>query len=56
MTASAGLRRGAKLIIINNGPTYLDERAEVVIRGDVAIVLPELVRQITEAPILERSR
>jgi len=51
-----GLRHGAKLIIINNGPTYLDGRAEAVIRGDVAIVLPELVRQTTGAHLLERSR
>jgi NAD-dependent deacetylase len=30
----------AKLIIINKSPTYLDPRAEVLIQGDVADILP----------------
>ncbi len=34
------LENHAKLIIINKSPTYLDPRAEVLIRGDVADILP----------------
>ena len=33
---------GARLILINRGPTRLDDLADVVIRGDVAEVLPQL--------------
>ena len=40
------LEQGAKLVIINNEPTYLDERAEVVFREDVADVLPSLVEGV----------
>lgn len=36
------LAHGARLIIVNLGPTSLDERADVVIRGDVVDVLPRL--------------
>ena len=35
-TADASLDRGAHLIIINNTPTYLNVRADVVILDDVA--------------------
>lgn len=35
-------RRGAQLIIINRQPTLADSIAEVVIRGDVAEILPRL--------------
>lgn len=51
-----GLRRGAKLIIINTGSTYLDEYASVVIRDNVAVMLPELVEQVVGMPIPERIR
>jgi NAD-dependent deacetylase len=51
-----GLRHGAKLIIINTGPTHMDGRAEAVIRADVALVLPQLVEQATGVPLLERTR
>ncbi|MDW8326430.1 MAG: NAD-dependent deacylase [Anaerolineales bacterium] len=37
------LNRGAKLILVNYGATYLDERADVLIRADVAEVLPRIV-------------
>lgn len=37
------LQNKAKLIIINYQPTYLDSRADVVIRADVAEVLPRLL-------------
>jgi len=44
---SAGLpmeavTRGAKLIIVNHEPTYLDERADVLIHADVAEALPQM--------------
>jgi NAD-dependent deacetylase len=37
------LNNGAKLIIITLSPTYLDRRADVIIRGDAAVLLPEIV-------------
>jgi NAD-dependent deacetylase len=37
------LNAGARLIILNREPTYLDERAEVIFRQDVAEILPQLV-------------
>ncbi len=36
-------RRGAHVILINRQPTIADSIAEVIIRGDVAEVLPKLV-------------
>ncbi len=42
----SALNAGAGLIIVNNYPTYLDERADVIIRQDVAIVLPRLVYEV----------
>ncbi len=40
------LNAGAQLIIINRDPTYLDERAAVIFRQDVARVLPRLVEEV----------
>ncbi|HEY45252.1 MAG: hypothetical protein AMJ88_04350 [Anaerolineae bacterium SM23_ 63] len=40
------LNAGARLIIVNNYPTYLDERADVIFREDVAVVLPRLVSEV----------
>jgi NAD-dependent deacetylase len=40
---NTALNNGAKLIIINYQPTYLDPKADVVIRGDVANILPEII-------------
>ncbi len=37
------LNQGARLIMINFGATYLDERADVLIHADVAEVLPRIV-------------
>jgi NAD-dependent deacetylase len=37
--------RGAHLIVINNSPTYINVRADVVIMDDVATILPELVKR-----------
>jgi len=38
--------RGAHLIVINNTPTYIDVRADVVILDDVATVLPNIVKRV----------
>jgi NAD-dependent deacetylase len=40
------LQHGAKLIIINYQPTYLDPQADLVIQADVADVLPRIVALI----------
>ena len=37
--------RGAHLIVINNSPTYINVRADVVIMDDVATILPELAKR-----------
>ena len=41
------LDRGAHLVIINNSPTYLDVRADAVIQGDVADIIPAIAEQVT---------
>jgi NAD-dependent deacetylase len=40
------LNRGAAMIIINHEATYLDARADVIFRQNVAKVLPELVEEV----------
>jgi NAD-dependent deacetylase len=40
------LDRGAHLIIINNTPTYLNERADLALLEDVAEVIPLIVKQV----------
>ncbi len=40
------LNSGADLLIFNNTPTYVDERASVVFRQDVAESLPQLVTEV----------
>lgn len=40
------INEGASLIIINHQPTYLDPRADVIFRQDVAKVLPDLVKEV----------
>src|SRR5512140_229695 len=39
------LDRGAHLLIVNNSPTYLDVRADAVMQGDVADIIPAMVQQ-----------
>jgi NAD-dependent deacetylase len=39
------LDRGAHLIIVNNTPTYINVRADVVILDDVASILPEIAKR-----------
>lgn len=41
--------RGAHLIIINNSDTYLNVRADVVLREDVAAVLPAISERVQNA-------
>ena len=40
------LDRGAHLIIINNTPTYVNMRADIVIMDDVASMLPEIRKRV----------
>jgi NAD-dependent deacetylase len=40
------LNSGAHLIIINRDPTYLDERADVLIHDDVARILPMIAAEV----------
>jgi NAD-dependent deacetylase len=40
------LDRGAHLIILNNTPTYLNVRADIVIMDDVATTLPEIAKRV----------
>ena len=40
------VREGGKLIIVNDQPTYLDERAEVVIHHKTGTILPLIVEEI----------
>lgn len=42
------LERGAHLVIVNNSPTYLDVRADAVIQGDVADIIPAIAEQVTD--------
>jgi NAD-dependent deacetylase len=39
------LDRGARLIVINHTPTYINVRADVVIMDDVAAVIPEIIKR-----------
>lgn len=39
---------GSRLIIINQSATYIDKYADLVIRGDVAEILPQLIKPSTE--------
>ena len=43
------LDQGAHLIIINNDKTFLDERADVLIHADAAIILPRLADEVLNA-------
>ena len=42
------LENKAKLILINQSPTYLDPRADVLLRGDVADILPQITREVLD--------
>ena len=40
------LDRGAHLIVVNNTPTYINVRADVVILKDVASIFPEIAKRV----------
>jgi NAD-dependent deacetylase len=40
------VERGARLVIINQEPTYLDSRADVVLTGDVAELFPMVADEV----------
>lgn len=40
------LENGARLIIINNSDTFIDKRADIVIKSDVAEVLPLIAKEL----------
>ena len=40
------LNNGAKLIMINNSPTFIDERAEIVINEDIGEILPLIAKEV----------
>ena len=42
------LQNNARLIIINQEPTYLDSQAEVRIAGDVADILPRISKAVLD--------
>ena len=44
--ALVALDNGAKIIIINYQPTYLDDKADVVIRDEIATVLPYITEMV----------
>jgi len=37
---------GAKVVIVNGGPTEMDRFADALVMGDISEVLPSLVRPI----------
>lgn len=45
--------RGARVIIINLEPTYLDAQADLVLRADVATAVPTLVRAALGDPVVQ---
>lgn len=49
------LRRGARLVIVNKGETYLDDQADVVLHEDVAAALPALARAVDSEDLMLRQ-
>jgi len=49
------LREGGKLIIVNDRPTHLDEKAEVVIQHKTGTILPLIVQEIKKLKSEEES-
>jgi NAD-dependent deacetylase len=47
--------RQARLIIVNQGPTYLDDYCDVLIREDVALALPAIATQCLSDRAADRS-
>ncbi|TFG18297.1 MAG: NAD-dependent deacylase [Promethearchaeota archaeon] len=50
------LREGGKLIIVNDQPTYLDEKAEVVIHHKTGTVLPLIVEEVKKLKARKDSK
>jgi NAD-dependent SIR2 family protein deacetylase len=42
-------RNGARLVIVNDGATELDQAAEVVVSGRAGEVVPRIVEELTGA-------
>ncbi len=42
------VQHSAKLILVNQTETYLDQRADVLIPGDVAVILPRLADEVLD--------
>jgi NAD-dependent deacetylase len=40
------INSGARMIIVNDEPTYLDEKADFLFHNDAAILLPRLVDEV----------
>jgi len=40
------VENNARLIVVNETDTYIDERADAVLRGDVADILPQIVTEV----------
>ncbi|MEN8172291.1 MAG: NAD-dependent deacylase [Chloroflexota bacterium] len=45
---ATALQHGAKVIIINQSATYIDDQAAVVLTGDIADILPTIVNQLID--------
>jgi len=43
LLAAEAHRKGARLVIVNEGETPLDDRADAVLRGEIGEVLPRIV-------------
>ncbi|HEY57226.1 MAG TPA: NAD-dependent deacylase [Anaerolineae bacterium] len=43
------VQSGAALIIVNHTPTYIDIRADVVLRGDVANIIPRIAQAVLQS-------
>jgi NAD-dependent deacetylase len=41
------LVNGAKLIVVNQSATYVDEQADVLIHGDVADIIPQITAEVS---------
>jgi len=46
--------RQARLIIVNQGPTYMDDFCDVLIRDDVALALPAIAAQCLSGRAADR--
>ncbi len=46
--------RQARLIIVNQGPTYMDDHCDVLIRDDVALALPAIAAQCLSGRVADR--